>query len=58
MTVECPGLNISKLADNGEIVAGETASYTVVVWNSGPGTALNASWSDELPTASAGASSS
>jgi uncharacterized repeat protein (TIGR01451 family) len=49
VTVECPGLNISKLADNGEIVAGETASYTVVVWNAGPGTALNASWSDDLP---------
>ncbi|HET6745125.1 MAG TPA: DUF11 domain-containing protein, partial [Candidatus Limnocylindria bacterium] len=49
VTVECPGLNISKVADNGEIVAGETASYTIVVWNAGPGTALNASWSDELP---------
>jgi uncharacterized repeat protein (TIGR01451 family) len=48
-TVECPGLNISKLADNGQIVAGDTASYEVVVWNAGPGTALNASWSDELP---------
>ena len=48
-TVECPGLNISKLADNGTIDAGETASYTIVVWNSGPGTALGAGWSDELP---------
>ena len=48
-TVECPGLNISKVADNGEIVAGDTASYTIVVWNVGPGTALDASWSDELP---------
>ncbi len=48
-TVECPGLNISKLADNGTIDAGETASYTIVVWNNGPGTALGASWSDELP---------
>ena len=49
VTVECPGLNISKLADNGQIVAGETASYTIVVWNAGPGLALDASWSDELP---------
>jgi uncharacterized repeat protein (TIGR01451 family) len=48
-TVECPGLNISKLADNGTIDAGETASYTIVVWNAGPGLALDASWSDELP---------
>jgi uncharacterized repeat protein (TIGR01451 family)/fimbrial isopeptide formation D2 family protein len=48
-TVECPGLNISKLADNGTIDAGEIASYTIVVWNAGPGLALDASWSDELP---------
>ena len=50
-TVECAGLNISKLADNGTIVAGDIASYTVVVWNAlePGGTALNASWSDELP---------
>jgi uncharacterized repeat protein (TIGR01451 family)/fimbrial isopeptide formation D2 family protein len=48
-TVECPGLNISKLADNGTIDAGELASYTVVIWNSGPGTAFDASFSDELP---------
>ncbi len=48
-TVECPGLNISKTADNGTIDAGELASYTVTVWNVGPGTALDASWSDELP---------
>ena len=47
--VECPGLNISKLADNGTIDAGELASYTIVVWNAGPGTALGASWSDDLP---------
>ena len=49
VTVECPGLNISKLADNGSIDAGELASYTIVVWNAGPGVALDASWSDELP---------
>lgn len=48
-TVECPGLNISKTADNGTIDAGELASYTITVWNVGPGTALDASWSDELP---------
>jgi uncharacterized repeat protein (TIGR01451 family) len=49
VTIECPGLNISKLADNSPIVAGSTASYTVVVWNTGPGTALDASWEDEFP---------
>jgi uncharacterized repeat protein (TIGR01451 family) len=49
VTVECPGLNISKVADNGEIVAGDIASYTIMVWNAGPGTAFGASWSDDLP---------
>jgi fimbrial isopeptide formation D2 family protein/uncharacterized repeat protein (TIGR01451 family) len=48
-TVECPGLNISKLADTGTIDAGELASYTVVIWNAGPGTAFDAGFSDELP---------
>jgi uncharacterized repeat protein (TIGR01451 family) len=48
-TVECPGLNISKVADDDEIDAGEIASYTIVVWNAGPGTALDAGWSDDLP---------
>jgi uncharacterized repeat protein (TIGR01451 family)/fimbrial isopeptide formation D2 family protein len=48
-TVECPGLNISKTANNGTIDAGELASYTITVWNAGPGAALDASWSDELP---------
>lgn len=49
VTVECPRLNISKLADDGTMDAGELASYTMVVWNAGPGTALDAGWSDELP---------
>ena len=48
-TVECPGLNITKVADDDTIDAGKTASYTIVVWNAGPGTAFDAAWSDELP---------
>lgn len=48
-TVECPGLNITKVADDDTIDAGETASYTIVVWNAGPGTAFDAGWSDDLP---------
>ncbi|HEX3220823.1 MAG TPA: SpaA isopeptide-forming pilin-related protein, partial [Candidatus Limnocylindria bacterium] len=48
-TVQCPGLNITKVADDDSIDAGETASYTIVVWNAGPGTAFDAGWSDDLP---------
>ena len=55
-TVECPGLNIIKrqVDANGEptdgpIVAGETAYFEVIVWNAGPGTALDATFHDELP---------
>jgi uncharacterized repeat protein (TIGR01451 family)/fimbrial isopeptide formation D2 family protein len=48
-TVECPGLNISKIADEDTVDAGETASFTILVWNSGPGTAFDAMWSDTLP---------
>lgn len=47
--VECPGLNISKTADSGEIVAGERASYTITVWNAGPGAAFDVVVSDALP---------
>jgi fimbrial isopeptide formation D2 family protein/uncharacterized repeat protein (TIGR01451 family) len=48
-TVECPGMNVTKVADKSPIDAGETASYTMVVWNSGPGTAFGATFHDELP---------
>lgn len=48
-TVECPALKISKVANPGTIDAGETASYTIVIWNAGPGTASEAMWSDDLP---------
>jgi fimbrial isopeptide formation D2 family protein/uncharacterized repeat protein (TIGR01451 family) len=49
IAVECPGLNINKVADDDAIDAGEVASYTIVIWNAGPGTAFDASWSDDLP---------
>ena len=48
-TVECPGLNITKVADDDTIDAGEAASYTIVIWNAGPGTAFDVAWSDDLP---------
>jgi fimbrial isopeptide formation D2 family protein/uncharacterized repeat protein (TIGR01451 family) len=49
ITVECPGLNITKVADHESIDAGQQASYTIVIWNAGPGTAFDAAWSDDLP---------
>ncbi|MDH4334187.1 MAG: DUF11 domain-containing protein [Chloroflexota bacterium] len=49
VTVECPGLNIAKVADKSPIDAGETASFSIVVWNTGPGTAFNVTIDDDLP---------
>ncbi len=51
--VECPGLNIAKLADTeGPIDAGEEASFHVLIWNAGEGDALNAEFGDDLPPGS------
>ena len=47
--VECPFLNIVKLADEDPIDAGEEASFTITIWNSGPGDALDVEFDDELP---------
>ena len=49
VTVQCPGLNISKVAADGSINGGDSASFTIVVWNAGPGTALNVHLDDPLP---------
>jgi fimbrial isopeptide formation D2 family protein/uncharacterized repeat protein (TIGR01451 family) len=47
--VECPGLNIVKLADATPIDAGEEASFHILIWNIGPGDALDAEFHDDLP---------
>jgi hypothetical protein len=47
--VECPGLNMVKLADADPIDAGEEASFHVLIWNEGPGDALDAEFFDQLP---------
>ena len=49
IVVECPGLNIAKSAVDDEIDGGDTASFEIVVWNTGPGEAHNVTVSDELP---------
>jgi uncharacterized repeat protein (TIGR01451 family)/fimbrial isopeptide formation D2 family protein len=49
IVVECPGLNVAKDAVDDSIVGGDTAAFSIVVWNAGPGTARNVTLSDELP---------
>ncbi|HSK93375.1 MAG TPA: hypothetical protein VLA76_04880, partial [Candidatus Angelobacter sp.] len=49
VVVECPGLNLVKTADADPIQAGETASYTITVWNTGPGTAFDVLVEDTIP---------
>ena len=48
-TVECPGLNLIKTADEDPIVAGDEASFTITFWNAGPGDALDATLHEDLP---------
>lgn len=47
--VECPGLNFAKTADADPIDAGEEASFTLSVWNIGPGEAFDVTLHDDLP---------
>ena len=47
--VECPGLNLIKTADEDPIVAGDEASFTITLWNAGPGDALDATLHEDLP---------
>jgi len=49
IVVECPGLNIVKTADADPIDAGEEASFTITVWNAGPGDAFDVTLLDTLP---------
>ena len=48
-TVECPGLNLIKTADEDPIVAGDEASFTITFWNAGPGDAFDATLHEDLP---------
>ena len=49
VTVLCPDVTISKTAATSPILAGQTASYTISVWNTGKGTAYGVTISDTLP---------
>src|SRR5207302_4781103 len=49
ITVQCPNVTISKTADAGAISAGDTASYTIVLTNTGTGIARSVTRTDTLP---------
>jgi uncharacterized repeat protein (TIGR01451 family) len=49
ITVLCPDVTVAKTPDGGEVNAGETATFTIVVTNLGPGTATGVTLTDNLP---------
>ena len=49
VTVDCPDVAVEKTADNSPISAGDTAAFTIVVTNLGPGTAYDVTLNDPLP---------
>jgi uncharacterized repeat protein (TIGR01451 family) len=49
VTISQPVLSIAKTPDNATIAAGNTATFTIVVTNLGPGTAKNGTLIDALP---------
>lgn len=49
ITVECPDIDITKVADDDVVSAGTGVGFTVTVWNDGPGTAYDVTVEDELP---------
>ncbi|MEO7157963.1 MAG: DUF11 domain-containing protein, partial [Vicinamibacterales bacterium] len=49
ITCVTPVLQIAKTPDNGTVIAGATATYTIVLTNLGPGTAVGVAIDDPLP---------
>jgi uncharacterized repeat protein (TIGR01451 family) len=50
ITVQCPNVNVVKTPNDGQVNAGDAASFSIVVSNAGPGTATGVTLSDPLPT--------
>ncbi len=50
ITVLCPSLNLTKIADDQSVSAGDPIGYTITVTNSGQGAATDVVVSDTLPT--------
>jgi uncharacterized repeat protein (TIGR01451 family) len=49
ITVLCPDVNVVKTPNDGQVNAGDPASFSIIVSNAGPGTATGATLSDPLP---------
>ena len=49
ITVECPDLKITKVADKSSVSAGDQVGYTITVTNNGPGKAFDVVLNDTLP---------
>ena len=50
ITVNCPSLTLTKVADSASVSAGSQIGYTITITNSGTGTATGVKLSDALPT--------
>lgn len=49
-SVQCPDLQITKVADDASVSAGEPIGFVITVTNGGPGTAYDVTLSDPMPT--------
>jgi uncharacterized repeat protein (TIGR01451 family) len=52
VSVQCPGLQITKTADAPSVSAGDPIGFTIKVSNAGPGTATGVTLQDQLPSGS------
>ena len=49
VTVQCPNIDVTKVADNDPVNAGAQIGFVVTISNAGPGTATGLTFSDPLP---------
>ena len=49
LTVDCPDVELTKVADTGPFSAGDEIGFTVTPTNNGPGKATSVTVSDDLP---------
>jgi uncharacterized repeat protein (TIGR01451 family) len=50
IVVNCPDIDVTKVADQGTVSAGTAIGFTITVTNNGPGSATGVTLSDTLPT--------
>lgn len=49
VTIQCPNVTITKVADDASVSAGEQIGFTITVSNGGPGIARGVTLSDQMP---------